>query len=67
MPDNYIIEMVCDWWAFSWSKGDLREIYKWYKKNRGNMLLNEETETRLNEILDAMKEIIDNDFYRKTN
>ena len=23
MPYNYIIEMICDWWSFSWQKGDL--------------------------------------------
>ena len=27
MPYNYIIEMICDWWAFSWQKGKLDEIF----------------------------------------
>nr|DAE02562.1 MAG TPA: hypothetical protein [Siphoviridae sp. ctmYS12] len=27
MPYNYIIEMICDWWAFSWNKGNLQEIF----------------------------------------
>lgn len=27
MPYHYIIEMICDWWAFSWSKGELTEIF----------------------------------------
>lgn len=30
MPYNYIIEMICDWWAFSWAEGDLSEIFSWY-------------------------------------
>lgn len=29
MPYNYIIEMICDWWAFSWQKGKLDEIFGW--------------------------------------
>ena len=31
MPYNYIIEMICDWWSFSWQKGDLSEIFSWYE------------------------------------
>ena len=27
MPYNYIIEMICDWWAFSWAEGNLSEIF----------------------------------------
>ena len=27
MPVNYILEMVCDWWAFRWAKGNLQEIF----------------------------------------
>ncbi len=27
MPYPYIIEMICDWWAFSWIKGDLSEMF----------------------------------------
>ena len=33
MPMTYIIEMICDWWAFSWAKGDLNEIFKWYDEH----------------------------------
>ena len=31
MPYPYIIEMICDWWTFSWIKGDrsiVEEILK---------------------------------------
>lgn len=34
MPYNYILEMICDWWAFSWAKGDLTEIFKWYEEHK---------------------------------
>ena len=33
MPYNYIIEMICDWWSFSWQKGDLSEIFNWYDEH----------------------------------
>lgn len=32
MPLNYIIEMICDWWSFSFRKGDLTEIFDWYSE-----------------------------------
>ena len=27
MPRCYIIEMICDWWSFSWAKNDLTEMH----------------------------------------
>ena len=33
IPNNYIFEMICDWWAFSWQKGNLSEIFSWYDEH----------------------------------
>ena len=33
MPYDYIIEMICDWWSFSWQSGNLYEIFKWYEEH----------------------------------
>ena len=33
MPYNYIVEMICDWWSFSWQSGNLYEIFKWYEEH----------------------------------
>ena len=41
MPYNYILEMICDWWAFSWAKGDLTEIFKWYEEHKDYIKLHE--------------------------
>ena len=63
MPYNYIIEMICDWWSFSWSKGDLREIFKWYDEHKDHMKLGDKTrkivENILNEINKKLEEIDD--------
>ena len=29
MPYKYVIEMVCDWWSFGWSKDNLYTIFTW--------------------------------------
>lgn len=55
MPLNYIIEMICDWWAFSWANGDLTEIFKWYDKHKGYMKLSEKTRDIVEDILEKIK------------
>ena len=56
MPINYIIEMICDWWSFSWSKGDLMEIFKWYEERKNYIKLSEMTRGEVESILNLMKE-----------
>ena len=54
MPYEYIIEMICDWWSFSWNKGDLFEIFKWYEERKDHIMLNKTTRNKLEAILQAM-------------
>lgn len=58
MPYNYIVEMICDWWAFSWAKGNLTEIFTWYDEHSQYMKLAPKTRNTVNEILEKMKGII---------
>lgn len=51
MPYNYIIEMICDWWAFSWAKGDLSEIFAWYEEHSSYIRLASETRKIIEDIL----------------
>ncbi len=59
MPYNYIMEMICDWWAFSWAKGDLREMFKWYDEHKDYMKLSEKTRKAVNNILQAISDKLD--------
>lgn len=59
MPINYIIEMICDWWAFSWQKGNLYEIFKWYDERKEYIKLSDVTRKTLEGILDKMKQKLD--------
>lgn len=56
MPYEYIIEMICDWWSFSWNKGDLWEIFKWYDERKDHIMLNNTTRNKLQAILLAMQD-----------
>lgn len=55
MPYNYIVEMVCDWWAFSWNKGNPHEIFDWYDKHKDHIKLHPTTRDTVNYILNKIK------------
>lgn len=55
MPKNYIIEMICDWWAFSWKAGNLFEIFKWYDEHKDYMKLSPKTRKTVEDILEQIK------------
>ena len=61
MPREYVIEMICDWWAFSHKYGNLYEIFDWYNSHKKNMLLHEKTKKLVEEILDKIKQELDKD------
>lgn len=51
IPYHYILEMICDWWAFSWAKGDLTEIFNWYEQHKSYIKLSEKTRKTVEDIL----------------
>lgn len=65
MPYEYIIEMICDWWSFSWIKGDLFEIFAWYENHKNHIKLHRNTRLIVEEILERMHKIlteVENDY-----
>lgn len=54
MPYHYVIEMIADWWSFSWSKGNLDEIFEWYEKHK-DMKLHPNTRKLVEKILGRIK------------
>lgn len=60
MPIEYIYEMVCDWWSFSWSHNDLFEIFSWYEEHKNKMALSPNTRIIVESILDKILENLQN-------
>lgn len=58
MPLSYIFEMICDWWSFSWRKGDLNEIFNWWDEHKNYIRLNRRSRQTVEKILGAMKEAL---------
>lgn len=54
MPDIYIIEMICDWWSFSWSKNSLNEIFNWYDQRKNYIKLSDYTRMKVEGILNKI-------------
>lgn len=59
MPYKYVIEMICDWWTFSWSKENLYEIFDWYDKHKAYMILHDDTRELVEEILGSIRAKLD--------
>ena len=55
MPYAYIVEMICDWWSFSWTWGDLHEIFNWYEEHEERMMLSPMTKGLVEDILRRIK------------
>lgn len=59
MPYDYIVEMICDWWAFSWANGNLYEIFNWYAEHSKFMKLAPRTRETVDDIIDRIKNRLD--------
>ena len=59
IPLNYIIEMICDWWSFSWRSGNLYEIFDWYAKHRDGMQMNDTSRKIIEDILNKIRTKLD--------
>jgi hypothetical protein len=61
MPYVFTIEMICDWWAFSWKQNNLYEIFNWYEKNKEGILLSDKSRENVEMILNKLRAKLDAD------
>lgn len=54
MEDNYILEMICDWWSFSWRKGDLYELFNWWNDHESRIKLGYFAREKVEKLLRAI-------------
>lgn len=59
MPYVFIIEMIMDWWSFSWKSGNLYEIFSWYEDHKNSIKLNPKTAYTVDKILSLIKNKLD--------
>ena len=61
MPYNYILEMICDWWSFCWSRGKLTDVFDWYEEHKEYMQLHPNTRKKVEHILMTIRKKLEND------
>lgn len=59
MPLGYILEMVADWWSFSWMNNDIYEIFTWYVSHQDQMILHRATRQQVEKILTRLHNALD--------
>ena len=56
MPRVYALEMVADWWSFSWRSGNLMEMFDWYEEHKDNIILHPNTRRYVEDVLAEIRE-----------
>lgn len=51
MPKVHALEMVADWWSFSWRSGNLREVFGWYDEHKDRIVLHPSTREYVESVL----------------
>ena len=67
IPDNYLLEMIADWWSFSWKqyltshdRNDLYEVFIWYEEHTDCILMHKNAKQKVEDLLDVIHDILDN-------
>ena len=68
IPMCYVIEMVCDWWSFSFSEylesrcediEDLYGIFGWYDDHKSKMIMTDKTRKEVEDLLSVIMSSLD--------
>lgn len=59
MPYDYIVEMICDWWSFSFKINNLYEIFNWYDKHKDTIILHQKSRKTVEYILREIHDVLD--------
>jgi len=56
MPKVIALEMVADWWSFSWRSGNLEEVFGWYEEHKDGIILHPKTREFVEAVLGEIRE-----------
>ncbi len=58
MPKVHALEMIADWWSFSWRSGNLAEMFDWYASHRNCIILHENTRRYVEGVMDEIRDAL---------
>ena len=61
MPKVHALEMVADWWSFSWRSGKLDEVFGWYEEHKDGIILHPSTRAYVESVLAEIRQRIEED------
>lgn len=56
IPNDFILEMICDWWSFSWTKGDLFEVFNWWDRHIDSVVMTDSSRRKVESLLNLIKD-----------
>lgn len=59
MPRIHALEMVADWWSFSWRSGNLYEVFDWYGEHKDGMALHHSTREYVEDVMGRIRKALD--------
>ena len=61
MPKEYVLEMIADWWSFSWKDGNLKSIFSWYEDHKKEQCMHKRTRELVDVTLKRIWDKLDED------
>jgi len=66
IPDKYLLEMVADWWSFSWKqyiashdRNDLYEVFTWYENHINKIAMHPNAKQKVEDLLALIRDVLD--------
>lgn len=68
MRDEYILEMICDWWSFSWNRyldsspadfSLLYGVFDWYEEHKERQMMAPNTRDKVERLLGVIRRALD--------
>lgn len=56
MPYISLLELVCEWWSYSWEKDDIWSIFDYYLSNVNKIKLHKKSRSALEDILNILEQ-----------
>lgn len=65
IPYCYIVEMICDWWSFSWKENNLYGIFSWYDQRKNYIQMDLDSKQKAERILNQIRKKLEEQGYAK--
>ena len=58
IPREHLLEMIADWWSFSWKTENLGEIFNWYEDHKDTIIMHPMSKIFVETVLSILKKAL---------